>query len=658
MKMKLNNIYLLALLLAASFSFAQKDSLAPLHSNVVLTTHKNQINADNNLRLMVTTSGDTVELPFRDDFVYPGPYPDSTRWMKSKSVYVNRTYARNPRTLGVATFDGLKSTGYPYKPLGSSSLENCDTLTSKYIRLDSLTLLHHQIVPGDSVYLSFYYEHRGYGLWPGSTHTLVLDFFNPTTQTWSTKMTLTRSGNTNSWQVKDSTFTLVMIPITDPQLFKKNFRFRFRNKSNGTGAVSHWHIDNILLDVGRFKTDTTLHDLSYVLPGQTLLENYTAMPYEQYTGASLMANHSYLKIRNNDNASLNFTNFMEIRDNNNSVVLYDTTGADNALPFYPNGYVSNPDIADPLNSTLSPSINNFSFNNGNPLTDSITYRVKHYFISGPVDADKLNDTLVHKQVFHNYYAYDDGTAELGYYLTQYGAKTAVQYTLNNADVLRAIDIFFDPVPINSTSVYSLSQLLFGLRVWGNGGGTPGSVLYDDNNSMNRNPNYYQWGPVNYFKRYYLHYPLTMSPGVFYVGIQQDDVTGLNVGFDQNTNTQLKNFYDVGNGWVTNTFPGSLMIRPVFGDSAWAAAGIHQEVSKATNILVYPNPASDKLFIKTAERLSNMEVELIDALGKTQIRQNVVDGEAVSVADLLPGFYFARVYSEGQLLKVQKIIISR
>jgi hypothetical protein len=653
----LNTIYLVALLFAASFSFAQKDSLVPLHSNAVILSHKKQLNQHDNLRLMTTTGADTVELPFYDDFSYTGPYPDSTRWMNSKSVYVNRTYAKNPRTLGIATFDGLKATGYPYKPLGSSSLENCDTLTSKYIRLDSLTAQHLPIGPGDSVYLSFYYEHRGYGLWPSSTHNLYLDFFNPTTQTWSTKMTFSRSGNNSSWQVKDSTFTLVMIPITDPQFFKKDFRFRFRNKSNGTGAVSHWHIDNVFLGKDRFRTDTLLRDLSYVLPGQTLLENYTAMPYEQYTGASLMASHSYLKIRNNDQTAQNFTGYMEVRDNTNTVILSDATGADNALPFYPNGYVSNPDITDPLNTTISSAINSFVFNNGNPLSDSITYAVKHYFSSGPVDANKANDTLLHKQVFHNYYAYDDGTAELAYYLQQYGAKTAVQYTLNNADVLQAVDIFFDPVPNNSTSVYALSQLVFGLRVWGNGSGMPGSVLYDDNNSMTRSPNYYQWGPVNYFKRYYLNYPLTMSPGTFYVGIQQDDITGLNIGFDQNTNNQTKNFYDVGSGWATNSFKGSLMIRPVFGDSTWAAAGIRQEVSKATNILLFPNPASDKLFIKTAETLSNMEVELIDAVGKTQIRQSILDGEAVSVDNLLPGFYFARVYSEGQLLKVQKIIIS-
>jgi hypothetical protein len=649
--------YLAILLLFVSASFAQKDTLVPLSYNPVLQQQSTQEDLSN-LRLMITGGDTMMELPFYDDFSKPGPYPDTARWMKSRSVYVNRTYGYNPRTLGVATFDGLKATGYPYKPFGSSAVENSDTLTSKYIRLDSITSQSLPIVAGDSLYLSFHYQPTGYGRYPGSTHTLILDFFNPTTQAWVTKMTLSRSG-TSITQTKDTVFTKVMIPITDPQYLKKNFRFRFRNKSAGTGAVNHWNIDNVYLGKDRFRTDTTIRDLSYVYPAQSLLEQYSAIPYNQYTGASQMAAHSYLKIRNNDVSPVNFTGFMEVRDNTNSVVVSDTTGTDNALPFYPNGYVSNPDITDPLTTGVSPAINNYAFNNGNTLSDSITYTVKHSFASGGSDFNKGNDTLVHKQIFHNYFAYDDGSAELAYGLQDpsfFGAQMAVKYGMSNPDVLRAVDIFFNPVPSPGSSVDAQTNLLFGLRVWSDNGGVPGTILYDDNNSALRSPNYYQWGPTNYFTRYYLNYPISVSAGTFYVGVEQDGIPSLNIGFDQNTNRQSKTFYNVGT-WTNASFKGTLMIRPVFGDSAWAATGVKQEVTKATNVLLYPNPATDKLFIKMTEPVSDLTIELIDALGKTQIKQAVSDGQSVSVAELEPGFYFARVYSGDQLIKVRKIIVS-
>lgn len=650
-----HKLLLFVFLLMSGLVLGQKDTLTPLSFNPAVQKAEKELS---NLRIL-TTGNDTVELPFLDDFSYEGPFPDTAKWMRSNSVYVNRTFGRNPRTLGVATFDGLKSNGYPYKPYGSSTVENSDTLTSKYIRLDSLTLQFLAITPADSVYLSFYYQPRGFGVYPGNTHTLILDFFNPTTQTWVTKMTINRSG-TAAYQAKDSLFTRVMIPITDPQFFKKDFRFRFRNKSAGTGSVNHWHIDNIYLNKGRYATDTIIRDMSYAYPGQTLLENYTSIPYEQYTSASQMASHSYLKIRNNDVSPVNLTGFMEVKDNAGSVIVYDTTGSDNALPFFPNGYVSNTDIIDPLNTTASSALSNFAFNTGNPLPDSITYYVKHSFSSAASDINKRNDTIIYKQVFHNYYAYDDGTAELAYGLQDpdfFGAETAVQYNLTNADTLRAIDIFFNPVPNPGVSVNQQLSLIFGLRVWADNGGVPGNLLYDDNNSVNRNPMYYQWGPVNYFTRYYLNYPLVMQPGVFYAGVKQDGTPSLNIGFDQNTNNQSKMFYNVGT-WTNSSFKGSLMIRPVFGDSAWAATGVKTETAKKYDILIYPNPANEKLFISTGESLSSkLQLEIVDGIGKIQLTREIAGQQSIAINELQSGFYFVRIYKNGQLLKVEKIIIA-
>ncbi len=643
--MKNNFILLVTLLFGSINSIAQKDTLLPLTVNSLLLENTLQ---SKNIFNLKTFSNDTIELPFLDDFSTDNFYPDTSKWMNSENVFINRTFGRNPPTLGVATFDGLKSNGYPYRPLVNSGAGNADTLTSKFIRLDSITFPPVAITPLDSIYFSFYYQPKGFGHTPLNTHTLSLDFYNPTTRAWTTIINLSRSGNS----AKDSLFTRVMIPITNPDYFKKQFRFRFRNKNTGSGNVNHWHIDNIYLGRDRTIADTSFNDLSYVYAGQSLLKDYTAIPFNHYLGSNQMAEHSYLKIRNNDQYATNFTGFIKISDYSNAVSLYDTTGSDNAQPFYATGYVSNPDIIDFLNSTVSPDVANFSFNNGNPLSDSICYSIKHFMRTSAGDRNKNNDTLVFKQSFNNYFSYDDGSAELAWGLQgTYGAETAVQFQLFQPDTLRAIDIFFNPV----SNINSISTLLFGLRVWNDAGGTPGSLLYDDENSMTRQPIFQSWGN-NFFARYYLKYPLALNSGICYVGLKQDDQQTLNIGFDQNTNTQTKLFYNTNGFWANSSFKGSLMLRPIVGDSA-RAVGIKNNKVSTTELQIYPNPASD--YISIISNKNNItSIEVTDASGKLVLKSTSNLLKQYSVSSLKNGFYFVKVYSENSLLDVKKLIINR
>lgn len=148
----------------------------------------------------------------------------------------------------------------------------------------------------------------------------------------------------------------------------------------------------------------------------------------------------------------------------------------------------------------------------------------------------------------------------------------------------------------------------------------------------------------------------MSAGTFYAGIQQEDLFSLNIGFDQNTNTQTKIFYNVGS-WQNASFKGSLMIRPVFGDSLWAATGVKEEAVKKEEIRVFPNPANEKIYIVTGEGSQDISVEVIDALGSTQLKQTLNTDMSVSTRELQAGFYFVRVYKESRLISTRKIIVS-
>ncbi len=76
-------------------------------------------------------------------------------WIDSFAFH-NYTLAYQPWSLGVASFDGLNDKGYPYA-INTQSRGYGDYLTSKNIDLSSL-------VSADSVYISFAYQPKGFGV--------------------------------------------------------------------------------------------------------------------------------------------------------------------------------------------------------------------------------------------------------------------------------------------------------------------------------------------------------------------------------------------------------------------------------------------------------------------------------------------------------------
>ena len=92
--------------------------------------------------------GDTLSLPFMDDFSYDGPFPDKENWL-DRNVFVNNDMALNPVSVGIATFDGLNSGGAPR----GGGFGESDVLTSAYLDLST----------GSDIFLSFYIQPQGLG---------------------------------------------------------------------------------------------------------------------------------------------------------------------------------------------------------------------------------------------------------------------------------------------------------------------------------------------------------------------------------------------------------------------------------------------------------------------------------------------------------------
>ena len=619
-----------------------------LTTNQILVKNWNQNKLMSDIRM--TSTMDTINLDtikgFLDDFSYNSTYPDTSLWVDNQ-VFVNRSYAKSPKTIGTATFDGLNANGYPYDFFVSPTSSNsADSLTSKPINLlnylNNGTPVNYQI--SDSIYFSFYFQAQGHGNAPDLNDSLVLEFKIPEISTWK-----------HIWSVKgqslasnDSSWQIVMVPIKDIQLLKKGFQFRFRNYATISGNLDHWNIDYVYLNKYRTMADTIFEDLSFVYNSSSLLNTYTQMPWKHYnSGFMKTALHNLL--RNNYSLQKNVNFSYKVYDQLGTTLTSSLVSSDNVFPFSQIGYydyISNPLPILPL------------------LTDTSSFTFESVLSTNP-DKHKNNDTLRHKQNFFNAYAYDDGSAESSFGLSTLNAQMAEKFQSTIADTLRCIDIYFNPVLTNA-NLYA-----FSLNVWDDNGGKPGNAIYTSDSVLI--PLYAQT-KQDQFIHYYLYPPLYLNASTFFIGFTQKTTQFLNVGVDKNTNTQNNIYYNVIGEWNNSPFPGSLMMHPVFGIADYYA-GIYSAMKDENNsISVFPNPTIDKLYlfkkkdqeIENRDQLTiNIELEkksmpekitysIIDIFGKLLQENSSCNLEFIDVSDLSEGIYFIRIV-EGLNVSTSKFI---
>lgn len=622
-----NKSILIALLLLPFFAVAQPQ-LFPLQENPFLVKYKGAANKQ------AKAAGDTlIDLPFLEDFsgnLYG--YPDN-KYFTDSNVYVNPDFCIGPPTIGCATFDGLNSKGQPYGFYPQTGDQDPNTgapyeyLTSRAFDLDSVS-------PADSLYFSFVYQPQGYGEAPEQTDFLSLWFYDNATATYDMV-----------WQVDgtpNDTFKLVMIPFKDPTYFNNNFKFQFRRSGALYGMFDQFNVDYIYFNKNRSFADTTFNDVGFVYKAPTILRNYQQMPFNQFTLGEF-----------NNKIRLTQTNIAGFDKACSYRYYSDYTGAcDETLlsaqaplePVYTNGY--NPDAVQ-----ANPLLQNCSF--PAPITTDTVFSMTHVFRS--VDGSDImysNDTIVSRQVFSDYYAYDDGTAEAGFFLSSPG-NVAARFSLNFADTLRAVHFHF------IKGVEDASTREFYLRVWGPDPANPdkpGELLYERTALF---PIYSD--SLNEFVTYTVDSVFQLPVGNFFVGWFQPQQYIINLGFDKNTDHGDALYYKVGNnGWQQNSIAGSLMMRPVVGDNIINPLGIQEPLAprNASNIYLYPNPAADRVFIANATEFGakpvtysvfNMQGLLIDS--------GTLTNAQIDITNMSNGLYFVRLDGHN-LSTTRKLIIAR
>lgn len=623
----------LALFTVLSNIVKAQEQLKPLSSNINL---QNSQKGKTIHKKIATVS--PLDLPFFDDFsyAYKSPYPSLNNWIDS-SVYVNTGFAIAPISIGVATFDGLNKFGYPYSINAPVSYSGpADYLTSKPINLKST--LTHTYDPSDSIFVSFYYQAEGRGEAPEVNDSLCLDFFKPNQNKWQ-KVWGVKGYNPNA---TDTNFYRVRVLVADTAYLDSLFQFRFRNKATTSGSLDHWHIDYVQLKYNYLYADTVESDAGFAYKPSSFLKNYSVIPYRQYNRTLEMAPGFRNYMRNNFDIAKFSDYSYSIKDEFGASVPTDTYGTfanPGFLPFLNNGYYNG------IAST--PAFTNQPF----PVTfsDSTFFTITHVLTTSS-DSKRGNDTVVHVQKFSNYYAYDDGTAEQGYYLNTYGAKTALRFTVNVADTLKSVRIYFDPI-LDGTAILAST---FRIMVWNAGSNGPGSILLKDSLI---NPIYLS-GSYNAMPTFNLTSCLPLGVGTYYIGIQQTTNKALNIGFDRNTNHKDALYYDIGNGWVQSAIPGSLMINPVMGCTYPDPVGIIENSSN-TKIQIFPNPAQNTISINyPGNQIEPLFLNIINSLGQTVFTKTIISNESIDVSDLSNGLYFIHLKSSSLNVSSQKLIISK
>ena len=556
---------------------------------------------------------DTLLLPFVDDFSAPGIYPDYCKWSDS-NVFINSDFADTPPTRGVATFDGVDSLGNPYNPSVSSHGPS-DTLTSLPIDL---------YFPGDTtVWLSFYVQPQGMGYAPAGNDSLVLQFH----------------GSDGAWHriwnkpgQNDSAFAQKMIQIDSSLYLYRGFRFRFINYAALCGIGDIWNLDYVRLDTNRWAGDTVIHnDVAFVSRTLSVLNNYQSVPYPHYKNDTIaaMGTQSAAKIRNLDS--------IPAVPNHDLLFLRDDFSVDTSFGNVP---VS---LAAYGSTNLVRNISPFTF----PSIagqDSLLYYAQH--ILSPSDNNPYNDTLTARQELYNYYAYDDGTAEIGYGLQGQGAELAYRFDLLMPDTLRAVQMRFVHVD------YDISMHLFNIMLWKTLTPETGETF------LSFSQHAYYEDSINEFHTYILENPVPVSDSI-YIGWHQIDPDMLRLGLDRNIISTPKMFFNTSGTWQPSVYQGSLMIRPVFGNDIASPASVGNESRSENSFSVYPVPASDRLVIRNnSETNRKYFFRICDILGRN-ILHGQLSGTPLDVSALGNGMY-QLIISDNTLRSVssRRIIISR
>lgn len=605
------------LLFIATFIFVSN-----IHAQESVATFY-RINDKINIDKAAYSKTTALSLPFFEDFTNYETYPNPLKW-KDALVYINNTFPINPISRGVATFDGLNAYGVPYDSVNKYASIYADSLTAQPIDLSNY-------LPNDSIYLSFYYQPGGNGFEPDLNDSLML-FFKLSNGLWNKVWSKEGASSTD--------FKQVLIPITNPIYLTNNFQFRFINKVTMLTNDDHWNLDYIKINSSRSQSDTLINDLAFAKNPDFLLSDYTHMPYNQFQAAinsNWLSEHKVYLRNNTLNTITNSFN-------------YTAKELSTGLVFA--GF-SNFTTSIPTNTTANLALLTYTPTYTAAANQDKVVFEQTYYTAPIANQNTINDTVVTKQVFDNYLAYDDGSAEKSYYLNLFNTlpgKIAVEHQLYTKDTLRGIAIQFGrQIPTNANKYFSIviMKTLAGIN-----GAVKDSIIYKEDFFFPRFRD-----SINGFWMYTFSSPVILPVGSFYISTIQPALSGsdsLYFGLDANRTLANHQYYNVLNSWQSSQIDGALMIRPLLG-KAIATASVATPQPSNFSISISPNPAHDYISIQSDYNNTIMEIY---AMHGTLLYTTTLEGSnsIIPIPTFQPGMYFVRCNNGKNWSNFTKLII--
>lgn len=571
-----------------------------------------------------------LNLPFFDDFSYSTSAPDASKWT-DQYVFVNNGFATNLKTVGVATFDCMASNGLLYDHLDYYNTYAADMLTSAYINLEGAS----------SVYLSFLFQGGGNGLAPDKNDSLVVQFYSHPEEKWITVWKALGQQHTE--------FQEAYIPVNLKKYLNGNFRFRFINyvtigkadKPSLRGNTDFWHIDQVYLNKNRAEGVLGLDDIAFFSKGKSMLKGYESMPWEHFTynPTQLMANEFVANIWNHSSTSKNI--------NELNFIIDDVWGTTPDVTIKAGSY----DLS--AQTIFSQNFTNSNFVFQSDKVDSAYFQVKTEMLLDKTDFWAANNTVIYDQFFKDYYAYDDGSAEVGYGISGNGSSNAqVAYLYENAkpgDELWGVDVYFT----RTLNAANLNYFL--LTVWEDEDGEPGEILYQQPLAENLS---YTKG-YNVFSAFRLHEAegqndtSVVVPKSFFIGWEQTVEGHLGIGLDKNTNASSKLFYNVSDTWKNTSIEGALMFRPVFSKRKKTTTSISKPTAQLLQI--FPNPARDYVQFQLPNNLLNVKYSIYNLQG-SKVKEGIYNNANLNISTLPKGIYIVRATSKSENF-VGKLVIN-
>ena len=563
--------------------------------------------------------GDTLSLPFYEDFSDSEVFPNKERWLEDLT-FINQTMTYEPPSVGVATFDGLDASGVPY----GEGFGTADRLTSKQINLGKENV-------NSGLVFSFYYQMKGRGFLPRVKDSLIVEFWTQNAE-WVQVAAVPGS----RFIPLDSfpRFEYLAIGLDDPDYFHNGFQFRIRNLNERLGAFGIWHVDYIRLAQGD-PTNQGFRDIAFSEPPSSALDKYTAMPLKHLRGFEdkEITKEVSAKFFNHFNTPSNPVETKSFFSENLSGKSWDFFTITNATN-YPSQEIFATDRAIP---NLNPFLAYLKDSTDNK--DRLALHLNYTLSLGQDPLGLGNDTTATLTPIDNYFAYDDGTAERALEINGNGTQVALEFEANVTDFLGYVKVH---LPYTGTD---LTRQQFHLRIWANGAGLNDAPIYEKFNIVPTRSDFLQsFSTLEITDELGNFSPLQIESGKFYIGLENatNETPAFSIGYDKN-NPRAADYlwFNSGADWKKYTdlirFEGALMMRPVMTDVEVASSDPFTE--KTTRVTLFPNPVREVLNFKI-ESDDPHKFRIFNTLGQL-IHQDVLVSR-LNVNGYLPGMYFIKI----------------